>query len=122
MCLHVESIYEPNQLPTNCTICGRSTGGRFSPPVRHLLMDGDEELGDVCERCAYGSIDLWRVALNEYSVRLETQASFLRHLASRLDEAEPAPEGIVEDLIRENMKNQNNRRPGGLPPPRGPFS
>jgi hypothetical protein len=116
MSLHIESFYQENQLPTLCVICGRSTSGRFSPPVRHVLVDGDEKLGDVCERCAYGSIDLWRVALIEYAIRLETKAATLRALAARVYEAEPAPEGIAEDIVRDRAQ-----RPGPNRPPFPPF-
>lgn len=121
MTLRVESYYKENQYPTLCVLCGRSTGGQFSPPVQHVLVDDGDRLGEVCERCAYGSIDLWRMLLTEYAIRLETKAAVLRSLASRLEDAEPAPEGISEDLVR----GSRNRRPGGLPgrprPPYPPF-
>lgn len=113
MPLHVDSVYQQNALVTSCVICGRDTSSR--KPVRHIMMDDDERLGDVCERCAYGSIDLWRVALIEHAIRLETRAAVLRSLAARVDDAQPAPEGIDEELIRKNM----NRR--GLPPRRPGF-
>jgi hypothetical protein len=76
-------------------------------------MDGDEQLGDVCERCAYGPSYLWRELLRDHAQRLDLQAAFLRSLAVRVDEAEPAPEGIAEDLIRENA----DRRGPRFPPP-----
>jgi hypothetical protein len=109
MCLRIESTYEQNQIVSECCICGRHAGGRFSPPVRYMLIDDDIEYGDVCERCAYGSIDLWRVAMIEHAIRLETEAALLRSLTVRLDDAEPAPEGIAEDLIRKNTSHSNNR-------------
>jgi len=118
MTLRVEAFYEANQLPAQCAICGRSTGGRFSPPVRFVLVDGENQIGDVCERCAYGSVDLWRLALIEYAVRLETRAAILRSLAMRVDGAEPIEEGVAEDIIRENAGRQSGR-PGLFPP--GPF-
>lgn len=114
MSLRVESAYQPNVIPGTCVICGRSTGGRYNPPVRHILKDDDEPLGDVCERCAYGSVELWKVALNEYAMRLEMQAAVLRSLAARVYDAEPAPEGIAEDLIRANAHRANGRP--GFPP------
>ena len=43
------------------------------------------------------------------AIRLETQAALLRALSVRLDDAEPAPEGIAEDLIRKNNARSNNR-------------
>ena len=113
MSLRVDSFYEQNALATDCAICGRSTSTR--QPVRFILMDGDESIGDVCERCAHGSTDLWRIALTEYAIRLQTKAAILRSLASRVDDAQPAPEGIKEELIRKNM-NRRPGRPGGLPP------
>jgi hypothetical protein len=116
MSLRVETIYEANQIPTTCVICGRSTGGSFSPPVRHILMDDEDQLGDVCERCAYGSTELWRVALTEYAIRLETKAAVLRSLAARVSQGEPAPEGIAEDLVRQHVN-----RPGPRRPPFPPF-
>ncbi len=116
MCLHVETIYEQNQLVSNCAICGYYTGGRFSPPLRYRLLDGEEYVGDVCERCAFGTSDLWRVALINYSLRLETKAALLRTLAMRVNEAEPAREGIAEDLLRQNINRQVPGRPNFLPP------
>ena len=111
MSLRVEATYEPNFLPATCTICGRSTATRS--PIRFILEDDEETIGDVCERCAYGSVDLWRLAMTEYAIRLETQAAVLRALSVHVDDALPAPEGIAQDLIRENIK----QRPG----PRSPF-
>ena len=113
--LHVEAVYEPNQISESCAICGRTTSGRFSPPVRYLLHDGEAEVGDVCERCAYGSVDLWRVALIEYAIRLETQAAVLRDRAARVQTAVPVEEGVAQQLIRENTR-PGPRRPGNLPP------
>ncbi len=115
MSLRVETFYEANRIPTLCVICGRNAGGQ-TPPVRHVLKDGKERLGDVCERCAYGSIDLWRVALLEYAIRLETKAAILRSLASRVEDAEPAREGMMEDIVR-----QHASRPGPRRPPFPPF-
>ncbi len=116
MSLRVEVMYEQPQIPATCVICGRGTAGRFSPPIRYILCDDDEELGDVCERCAYGSTDLWRVALIEYAIRLETQAAILRDLTMRLDDAQPAPEGIAQDILREHAKKTGSGRSGNLPP------
>lgn len=120
MGLRVEASYENNQLPTVCTICGRHTGGKFSPPVRFVLKEDEDMVGDVCERCAYGSVDLWRIALQEYAMRLETQAAVLRDLASRVETAQPAQEGIAEDIIRQHISSSPTppRRPGSgdLPP------
>jgi hypothetical protein len=114
--LYVDAFYQQNQVPAICTICGRSTGGRFSPPVRFVLRDNDEEVGEICERCAYGSVDLWRVALIEYAIRLETQAAVLRDLARRAETGHPAPEGIAEDIIRKHIDQSGPSRPGDLPP------
>lgn len=106
MPLQVESFYENNQIPSTCAICGRSTGGRFSPPVRHILKDDEDKIGDICERCAYGSIDLWRLAMTEHAIRLETKAVFLRSLAARVEDGEPAPEGIAEEIVRQYVSRQ----------------
>jgi len=110
MTIRVESAYQANQFVSKCVICGRSAGGRFTPPVRHSLLDGDDKIGEVCERCAYGSVDLWRMALTEYAIRLETRAAVIRDLAARVEDGEPAPEGIAEEIVREQA-NQVNRRP-----------
>ncbi|GAB4468025.1 MAG: hypothetical protein Kow00124_01730 [Anaerolineae bacterium] len=112
MTIKIVATYDPQPLLTSCAICGRGAGGRHSPPVRFILMDGGEELGDVCERCAFGSTDLWRLALSEYAARLEARAAILRELSSRVADGEPAPEGIIEDILRENARNS---------PPRPPF-
>ncbi|MGF1506362.1 MAG: hypothetical protein GYB64_06350 [Chloroflexi bacterium] len=105
MSLHIDSVYQQNILPKDCAICGRTTGSRR--PVRFILMDDDNQLGDVCERCAYGSTDLWRVAMLEYAIRMETHAAVLRSMAASLDDAQPAPEGIAEELIQANMNNRS---------------
>ncbi len=115
MCLRVEAFYDQNPIPTTCAICGRGTGGRFSPPVRYILKDDEEQIGDVCERCAYGSTDLWKVALIDYAIRLETRAAVLRSLANRVVDAEPAQEGIAEDIVRRHTWLSGQRRPP-LPP------
>jgi len=115
MPLKVEAFYDVNQVPTTCAICGRSTSGRFSPPVRFILMEDEDKIGETCERCAYGSTELWKVALREYSARLETQAAVLRSLALQCDDAEPAPEGIAEQIVRDNA----SRRPPFPPRPYG---
>jgi hypothetical protein len=120
MCLHIETVYEQNQIITACSICGYHSGGRFSPPLRYRLMDEEDYIGDVCERCAFGDAGLWRAALMGYAARLETKASLLRDLSSRLSDAQPALEGIAEDILRQNM-NKPAQRPGGLFGPRPPF-
>src|SRR5258705_7852413 len=103
MCLHIETVYEQNQIITACSICGYQSGGRFSPPLRYRLMDEEDYIGDVCERCAFGDAGLWRAALMGYAARLETKASLLRDLSSRLSDAQPALEGIAEDILPQNM-------------------
>lgn len=112
--LHVDTFYEQNLVPTKCTICGRSTCGRFSPPVRYVLADDEEEIGDVCERCAYGPVELWRIALMDHAARLEMQAASLRALATRVEGGSPAPEGIVEDVLRE-FANRTRPHPPSSP-------
>ncbi|HEC22655.1 MAG TPA: hypothetical protein ENI95_07045 [Chloroflexi bacterium] len=114
MPLQVDAFYDQNQLQATCVICGRGAGGRFSPPIRYVLRDETTEYGDVCERCAYGSIDLWRVALTDHAIRLETEAALLRTLVARLDDAQPAPEGIAEELLRKNLPRRGR-------PPFPPF-
>lgn len=116
MCLHIDTMYEQNQLVSNCSICGYYSGGRFSPPLRYRLMDDNDYIGDVCERCAFGTSDLWRVAMMSYASRLDTKAAFLRTMATRVEDSEPAQEGIAEDLLRQNINRQVPGRPGFLPP------
>ncbi len=120
MSLRIEPAYETNQLLSACAICGFYTGGRFSPPMRYKLMDGDEFVGDVCERCAYGTVDLWHVALMSYAARLEMKAALLRDLASRVYDAEPVHEEAAEELMRSNINRQVPGRPGGFLSPRPP--
>ena len=116
MCLTVESKYEQNQVITNCAICGRGARGRFTPPVRFILFDNDEQLGDLCERCAFGPAELWRIALTDHANRLELKAAVLRDLAGRAHEAEPAQEGVIEDLLREAAHRPRPGRPPFQPP------
>jgi hypothetical protein len=113
--LRVEYFYDEKLLVTSCVICGRHAGGCSKLPVRFVLMDGDERIGDVCERCAYGPPRIWRELLRDHAQRLELQAAVLRSLATRVDDGEPAPEGIAEDLIRENAGRRGLTRPP-LPP------
>ena len=80
------------------------------------MIDNGDELGDVCERCAFGPEDLWRVALTDHASRLELKAAVLRDLAARVEEAQPAQEGVIEDIMRAAAQNSRPGRPPFLPP------
>ncbi len=116
MCLTVTAELEQNHLSTLCVICGRMTGSRVTPNARYILHDDEMQIGDMCERCAYGSTELWHLALMEYATRLETKAVLLRELAGRTDDGRPLREGMVEDLLRQHARSSRPGRPPFFPP------
>lgn len=101
--------------PTRCAICGRMTGSRTHPTIRFPLFDSESEIGEVCERCAYGPTDAWRLLLMDYAVRLEEKAAILRDRATRAVDGEPIEEEVVIEVLRSQSRNQR-QRPPGMPP------